>query len=442
MEKNKKYTPPKTIWGVYDNLDYNEAIESNDERYVDISAGREEFNFNDLLSFLKVNRQYEFMGGRPPQKVYAVFFGHRGCGKSTELKRLAEDLDKEKLFFVVTLDTSIELDNNNVKYVDVFMALAKRLIDKLERHNININSVYFENLESWFHKKIIISEERKDYALDIKAGIEGKVGLPFIGKIFANMTTAFKDNSSYKEQLREDIKNNFSEFAAGFNKLIAAANEAVVKKIGRKAILFVIDGLDKLSGEDSSSFFISDVNQLQQIHSNFIYTAHIDLLYSGTSITQVFEFSILPMIKIAEQNGKKFNTGYEVLRKLIYKRAEKSLFTSEKIVDHIIEFSGGNPRHVLQLLEYAYINANNNMFDEEAVDKGIARMANIFRRFLTSEDYKKIYSIDHSKEQEQSEHIRKLLHNLAILQYNDFWWKSHPVVRTLPSYKKRESFTI
>ncbi|MCD4747035.1 MAG: hypothetical protein K8R58_12130 [Bacteroidales bacterium] len=438
MKNNKKYIPPKTIWEVYDNLDYNEALDIDDKRYVDISAGREEFSFKDILSFLKVSRQYKFMGEKPPQKIYAVFFGHRGCGKSTELKRLAEKLDKEKLFFVVNLDTSIELDNNNVKYVDVFMALAKRLFDKLERHNIEIDPVYFENLESWFQKKIIINEERKDYALDIKAGVEGKVGLPFIGKIFANMTTAFKDNSSYKEQLREDIKNNFSEFAAGFNKLIAAANEAVAKKIDRKAILFVIDGLDKLSGEDSSSFFISDVNQLQQIQSNFIYTAHIDLLYSGTSITQVFEFSILPMIKIAEQNDKKFNKGYEALRKLIYKRADKSLFTSEKIVDRIIEFSGGNPRHILQLLEYAYINAGNNIFDKEAVDKGVVRLANIFKRFLTKEDYEKIYEIDNSDEPEQSEHIRKLLHNLAILQYNDFWWKSHPVIRTLPSYKKLE----
>ena len=34
-----------------------------------------------------------------------------------------------------------------------------------------------------------------------------------------------------------------------------------------------------------------------------------------------------------------------------------------------------------------------------------------------------------------SERVRGLLYNLALLEYNDFYWRSHPVIRTLPAYE-------
>ena len=104
--------------------------------------------------------------------------------------------------------------------------------------------------------------------------------------------------------------------------------------------------------------------------------------------------------------------------------------------DKIIEYSGGNPRHVLQLMEYAYNNSTGDCFDNDAVDKAINDLANNYKRFLTSEDYQLLYEIDHSSENNPSEHVRKMLYHLALLEYNDFWWKSHPVIRILPSYKK------
>ena len=39
-------------------------------------------------------------------------------------------------------------------------------------------------------------------------------------------------------------------------------------------------------------------------------------------------------------------------------------------------------------------------------------------------------------EQTQStERARHLLYNLALLEYNDYYWRSHPVVRTTVAYR-------
>ena len=63
----------------------------------------------------------------------------------------------------------------------------------------------------------------------------------------------------------------------------------------------------------------------------------------------------------------------------------------------------------------------------------------MFRRFLEPEDYRllaAIDSIDWSVDQPAStERTRRLLYNLALLEYNDHYWRSHPVVRTTVAYR-------
>ena len=50
-----------------------------------------------------------------------------------------------------------------------------------------------------------------------------------------------------------------------------------------------------------------------------------------------------------------------------------------------------------------------------------------------------LYDIDHNQSESMrgnTEQIHHLLYNLALLQYNNFWHASHPVIRTLPEYKR------
>ncbi len=436
-----EYAPPNTLGGVYDNIQFDQALEPNDPRYVDTIPGRGNFSYSRLYRYLKVDpEKLTFMDGIPPQKVYTIFSGHRGCGKSTELKKIAATLDRDNLFLVVFLDTASELDTNNIQYADVFMALAKMLLQILVDMDITINSIHLKNMESWFFNRILIRENERSYTLDIKTGTEGKTGIPYLCNLFANITTAFRSNATYKDHLRRDIKNTFSQFATAFNQLISAAADQIQDETTRKSIIFIVDGLDKLSGEDANSFFINDVTQLQQVQANFLYAGPIDLLCSGMQTLQLFTCTILPMIKVEERDGTRVEVAYDVLRKMIYKRADKKLFSSSEVVDKIIHFSGGNPRQALQLLQYAYVSAQNDKFDSDSIDKAVQIMASSYRMFLKAEDYKLLYDIDHSAVEEhvQSDHTRKLLYELALLQYNDFWWKSHPVIRTLPGYLKHE----
>ena len=60
-----------------------------------------------------------------------LFTGHLGCGKSTELLRLKQELEQEQ-FHVVYFESSDDLDLGNVDVSDILLAIARRVSTSLE----------------------------------------------------------------------------------------------------------------------------------------------------------------------------------------------------------------------------------------------------------------------------------------------------------------------
>ncbi|NJM12174.1 MAG: hypothetical protein HC889_10065 [Synechococcaceae cyanobacterium SM1_2_3] len=163
------------------------------------------------------------------------------------------------------------------------------------------------------------------------------------------------------------------------------------------------------------------------------------MVYEGNQINQIFSPIIkLPMIKLCEQNGDKLDSGYSAMLQMLYLRADSSLFDSENTANYLIENSGGHPRDLLRLLSYAFGFADGDQFDDASARKAVKKLAMDYRRILDTKDYPLLREIDQSplgQVSNNSDQAQLLLYNLALLEYNDYWWKSHPVVRTLPEYQ-------
>ena len=85
------YSAPTNRFEVLQRIEFDEALEPSDARYVDTSVARGSENTLKRLatSFgLDVDGKYFF----PPTKKHALLFGHIGCGKSTELRQYASKL--------------------------------------------------------------------------------------------------------------------------------------------------------------------------------------------------------------------------------------------------------------------------------------------------------------------------------------------------------------
>lgn len=429
------YHPPKNILEVLQKIEYEEALKSTDPRYVNTTEAR---GSQKTLNRLARKFGLDLNDGRlfAPMQKHVLFFGHVGSGKTTELRHYAEKLNGADRFLVVEVDITAELDRNNLKYADTLMAMARALLASLEQNNIQLGNGALTELERWFTERVLTSEDLEQYALEIKGGAKAKTGIPGLLKLFANFTASFKINKTYKESLRKVIRNSFGEFVDAFNRLLRTAEQALDDNSIAKRVLFIIDGTDKLRGEDTRDFFVHDAEQLLAVESLVIYTAPLSLKYESNLAGKLDADLVLPMIKLYERDDQRWEAGWQAMRKMLLLRADRSLFAGDDEINRLIEHSGGHPREMLRLLKLCCEFAEQSRIDLDTVNLAIKQLASEYRRFLEPDDYKLLVSIDRNGiHAGNDEHTRKLLYNLALLEYNDGTWRrSHPVIRELEGY--------
>ncbi|MDE0125708.1 MAG: hypothetical protein OXN97_14125 [Bryobacterales bacterium] len=140
------------------------------------------------------------------------------------------------------------------------------------------------------------------------------------------------------------------------------------------------------------------------------------------------------MIKIENIDESENPVGYATLRAMLHRRAAPSLF-QDGVADSLIKYSGGHPRDLLRLVQSAFSFAEGSRFDLASTDRAVAQLASDYRRILDPEDYELLVRVDQSpNDPAHSDRARHLLYNLALLEYNNYYWRSHPVIRTSAAY--------
>ena len=430
------YQPPSHLLEVLQKIEYEEALPDGDPRYVDSREAR-----GSEQTFTRLARKF---GWDPlsnaffaPSEKHILFFGHIGSGKTTELRRYAGQLNGSKRFYVVEVDVLAKLDRNNLQYTEVLLAMAESLLEQLNADHCPLADEALDPLRRWFGQVVQTRTTSRELSAELKTVAEGGGGLPGLIKLLASFTAAFKTGSSQKSEWRREIRNDFTSLAAAFNTLIRKAETTLAQASRAERVLFLVDGTDKMRGEDTQQFFVQDAEQLLAIQALVIYTAPLDLKYDGRLAGKLDADIVLPMFKLKQQNGTPFEAGLRTtMRQLLLLRADRKLFATEAEVDRLVQFSGGHPRELLRLLKLCCEVADDCISDA-VVQTAIEKLASEFRYFLRPADYILLKAIDTNPTNcGNDERAQDLLHRLALLQYNDGTWRrSHPAVRTLEGYK-------
>lgn len=429
------YQPPSNVLEVLQKLEYEEALPAGDPRYVDTQEAR-----GSQLTFTRLARKF---GWDPasnaffsPNDKHVLFFGHIGSGKTTELRRFARQLDDSRRYLVAEVDVLAKLDRNNLQYTEALMAMAESLLERMIGEGFSLGEADLKPVRDWFASSVQVDTRSRELSAELKTGLEAGGGIPGLVKLFAGFTTAFKTGSTQKNEWRQEIRNRFTTLSAAFNRLIRAA-EAQLQAAGRAdRVLFMIDGTDKMRGEDTQRFFVQDAEQLLAIETLALYSAPLHLKYDGSQGGKLDADIVLPMIKLFERDGSRCEAGWRALTDLLLRRADRSLFGGDTDIERLVEHCGGHPRELLRLLKLCCEFADERI-DATVVDRAIAQLAADYRYFLTPADYALLATIDATPEQGGNDNAAQgLLHRLALMQYNDGTWRrSHPVVRTLEGYR-------
>jgi len=244
------YHPPRHLLEVLQKIEYEEGLVDGDPRYVETRKAR-----GSEKTFTRLARKFgwdpESNAFFAPQEKHILFFGHIGSGKTTELRRYAGHLNRSKHFFVVEVDVLAKLDRNNLQYTEVLMAMAETLLERLQAEGHGLAEEALDPLRQWFVRVVHTRTSSSELSAALTTEAKGGGGLPGLIQLLGTFTAAFKTGASQKSEWRQDIRNSFTSLAAAFNTLIQEA-EASLARAGRaERLLFLVDGTDKMNGEDT-----------------------------------------------------------------------------------------------------------------------------------------------------------------------------------------------
>ena len=302
--------------------------------WVDFSSVRDDKYFERIEKVLGFKEGKIVHTPNIHQKI--IFSGHRGNGKSVELKRFSEEISGKEGFFSIFVDLETETNIEQFSSEDLLITLISILIRVLEENEIPFEQQDFTDIAAaWISETAVEQEITNNF--NIEAGAEAEVGWSFWSffKTKGNLKSSFSRDNATTTTIRRIIKSNPQPLVDQFNSVLVDIKKRIDAKGKGKDIIFFIDGLEKANREVYEKLFVNDVQLLTSLNVHIVSTVPIDTYYQiieqGNRI--YFKNFYLPMLRITEDSKKLFKT-------LIYNRVDEQLIDNNAL-DYLIDYSGG-----------------------------------------------------------------------------------------------------
>lgn len=394
-----------------------------DDFYVDTTAARGYDSAYSIIDHFEIFRE-------EPQKL--LFMGHSGSGKSTELWKVKTNLEDN--FQVICFSVRDEIDLSDMNYVDlIFVILDKLFHTAIELKDIDKNVL--ENIYSYWRDENFI-EDIKFIKANAETGIEGKIS--FLKALSVHIKGILSVGKETKKVVRKKIEPTLNQLIMNINDLVKDIRWFLSAQ--GKVPIIIIEDLDKLEIEKAEDLFLNHRKTITALDIHIIFTFPIFLYYSGrfNEIKDDFDhYELLSMIKINNKDNTIHEDGRNIIKHVIEKRAEATLF-GDGVIDYIIEKSGGVLRDVFEMIENATRRARRKNRDTDQLSIEDAKEAYLmlksgYERGISEKhipSLKKLFSDPIKKPIDDNENtLMELLRSLSVIEYNcERWCGLHPAI--------------
>lgn len=361
-----------------------------------------------------------------------LLLGHRGCGKSTELNKISTEFEK-KGYPVRTITCSTDLDLFNIVYSDLFILMGEALLRIAADCKCRIREALLHSIMDFWDEgnEVRISREMDEFALEAGFSSETPGILGSILKLFAKINADLKFNEETRKEYRKKISNRSSEWV----RLLGLVSEEIVRKRGGKSPIIIFEDLDKLNPEDAWSVFYNYAAILSGMPFPIIYTFPIGLSYDSrfAAMDSYFITKTLPMIKIETIEGQSFAEGIAIMKEIIKKRADLTLFEAG-VLEHLIRYTGGSLRDLFHTVNASAKRAErrkSTAVSMEDAERALDELQTSLTRRIEKKDYLFLLNIYRGNKEliEDTEKLLKMLQASVVLEYNGKRWHNvHPLV--------------
>lgn len=421
------------ISAIYNAFDPTHPLEPGDVSYVDCHAVRG----NDNI-VRELGRRIE----RSHQPTHQLYTGHRGVGKSTELKRLKQHLEGRG-FTVIYFTADEDTDENDTQYTDILLACTRHILEELQSQ-ANPSPLTNWLKSRWQELKGLALSEVAFDSLELSAQISQ----------FANLTAKLRQVPSTRDTIRREVDNHSISLIEALNEFIEEAKQT----LGNDKLVVIADNLDRIAlspREDGKTnhdeIFIDRSGQLRKLNCHVVYTVPISLVYSNRA-TQLRDnygdCQVLPMVMVQDRAGKSHLPGLKKIRELVDRRVkqcvpgidlETQIFDKPKTLENLCLASGGHMREVMRLMQEAMHWEDAFPISMKVLRTPINKARENYRNAVDHADWIKLAQVHLTKQLPNEDDFRLLLFNRCLLEYRDpdgnRWHDVQPLLTMTEEFK-------
>lgn len=415
--------------------------------YTDFGDLRAEFHDRQIYRSLLVNPgTFEYnRSANQGNKITLFLAGMRGSGKTSELTKIASKISHPNAFLVVTCNLDDGLDMNDIQYMDILIFQLERLFQELEKMGLNLDQGIIQSLQGWFSERVkeINTVIKREGGFEIEVGAETPSFFSFL-KLTSKLKASLLGSKENATKIRTSFQNNFSDFVLKFNSFLEGT--CVLLRQHKKAqdILFIVDGLEKIAtSEIRRKIIVEESNRIRQIRANTLFTLPVELVPYRSTLLNFSQVLSFPFVKLKERNGSIVEAAVERFKEFVYKRIDQKLFDSEETVREAILASGGSPRELLRILEYAnlFVGDIAQAISRADLDRGIKKLAAETAQYISKEDFERLKELKTANEANRvlavDDEWLGLIERLVVMEYNDGTYKRvNPLVEASELYKQ------
>jgi AAA ATPase domain len=397
-------------------------------------------DFSSVRGSNVIQRLRRTIANQPNEATCQLFTGHIGCGKSTELFRLKDELEQQG-FHVVYFESSADLDMADVDISDILLAITRQVSSSLESVNIRLKPGYFANLFNEVADFLQTPIELSEMEFSLPLGI---------GKI----TTKAKDSPKLRSQLRQYLEPRTAGILDAINQDVLGQATELLKQRGKKGLVVIIDNLDrvdlsrKASGRSQPEYlFIDRGEQLKKLNCHVVYTIPLVLIFSNELSTLTNRFGVkpivLPMVTVISRDGSDHLEGMNLLKQMVLARAFPNLkpeerlglisvvFDSSETLERLCRISGGHVRNLLVLL-YSCLQEDDPPIQRDCLEMVIREYRDDLIAAISENEWELLHQILRQRDNVKGEdEYQTLLRSLFLFEYRDVegrWFGINPAI--------------
>jgi len=284
--------------------------------------------------------------------------GQRGTGKSTELLRLKDLLEKSGCIVLLSDIRDYLSLTEPVEISDFLISALSSLADLAKRdHNLDtIHEHYITRMARFLHRDV----KFEPLAITAKTGDFG-----------ATLKASLSTDASFKQKLQEATKGHIGQLVEDAQAFVVELVQALRGNNPNQKIVFIVDSLEQLRGTASNTEAVYDSVvrlfntyghhlRLPQLH--VVITVPPYLIPSSPNIARYLggnPITTLPSIHVKHPDGTRDEHGLQTLQAILKRRgADVSTVFPDALIETLAQASGGDLRDFFRLTRHTLIKAS------------------------------------------------------------------------------------